>query len=154
MAAATAKAQFRTASLLIKEPRQIVEAIGMARNWTDRVTLFAGIIDLTTGILKYYNAGHDAPLMIEGEITRLEDVSGELQMPKGSMLFLFNDGVLEAENKDKKKYGENKMLGAALQAMKTDPRPEPFIVSIEDNISKFTGDREQEKDMVMLAIKC
>lgn len=154
MAAATAKAQFRTASLLVKEPRQIVEAIGMARNWTDRVTLFAGIIDLTTGILKYYNAGHDAPLMIEGEITRLEDVSGELQMPKGSMLFLFNDGVLEAENKDKKKYGENKMLGAALQAMKTDPRPEPFIVSIEDNISKFTGDREQEKDMVMLAIKC
>ena len=154
MAAAMAKAQFRTASVLETEPQRIVEAISQSRNWKEPVTLFAGMIDMTSGLLKYYNAGHEAPVMTDKEISRLDDVSGEIQMAKGAMIYLFNKGVLTAVNKDQKQYGENKMLGAALQAMKTDPRPEPFVISIEDNLNKFIGDTEQEKDIMMLAIKC
>ena len=154
MAAAMAKAQFRTASMLQTEPQQIVEAISESRNWNEPVTMFAGVIDMTSKILKFYNAGHDAPVMVGQEITRLEDVSGEIEMTKGTMIYLFNKGVLTAENKDHKQYGENKMLGAALQAMKTDTRPEPFVVSIEENLNKFIGDTQQDKDIMMLAIKC
>ena len=46
------------------------------------------------------------------------------------------------------------MLGAALQAMKTDARPEPFVASITDNINTFIGDTEQQADIALLAIKC
>ena len=154
MAAAIAKAQFRTVSVVESDPQKIVEAISQARNWTEHVTLFTGVIDMKSKNLKYFNAGHEAPVMVGSEITRLEGASGELQMDKGTMIYLFNTGVLEAENKDHKQYGENRMLGAALQAMKTDPRPEPFVLSIEDNLNKFIGDTEQEKDIMMLAIKC
>ena len=154
MAAAMAKAQFRTASMLHTEPQQIVEAISESRNWNEPVTMFAGVMDMTSRMLRFYNAGHDAPVMVGQEITRLEDVSGEIEMAKGTMIYLFNKGVLTAENKDHKQYGENKMLGAALQAMKTDARPEPFVVSIEENLNKFTGDTQQEKDIMMLAIRC
>ena len=154
MAAAMAKAQFRTASMLHTEPQQIVEAVSESRNWNEPVTMFAGVMDMTSRMLKFYNAGHDAPVMTGQEITRLEDVSGEIEMAKGTMIYLFNKGVLTAENKDHKQYGENKMLGAALQAMKTDARPEPFVVSIEENLNKFTGDTQQEKDIMMLAIRC
>lgn len=154
MAAAMAKAQFRTASMLHTEPQQIVEAISESRNWNEPVTMFAGVMDMTSRMLKFYNAGHDAPVMTGQEITRLEDVSGEIEMAKGTMIYLFNKGVLTAENKDHKQYGENKMMGAVLQAMKTDARPEPFVTSIEDNLNKFIGDAQQEKDIMMLAIKC
>ncbi len=154
MAAAIAKAQFRTASMLQTEPQQIVEAISESRNWNEPMTLFVGVMDMTSRMLKFYNAGHETPVMVGQEITRLDDVSGEIEMAKGTMIYLFNKGVLTAENKDHKQYGENKMLGAALQAMKTDARPEPFVVSIEENLNKFIGDTQQENDIMMLAIKC
>ena len=154
MAAAIAKAQFRTASMLQTEPQQIVEAISESRNWNEPMTLFVGVMDMTSRILKFYNAGHETPVIVGQEITRLDDVSGEIEMAKGTMIYLFNKGVLTAENKDHKQYGENKMLGAALQAMKTDARPEPFVVSIEENLNKFIGDTQQENDIMMLAIKC
>ena len=77
-----------------------------------------------------------------------------MQMTKGMMIFLFNKGILTAENKANKQYGENRMLGAALQAMKTDARPEPFVASITDNINTFIGDTEQQADIALLAIKC
>ena len=154
MAAAIAKAQFRTASMLQTEPQQRVEAISESRNWNEPMTLFVGVMDMTSRMLKFYNAGHETPVMVGQEITRLDDVSGEIEMAKGTMIYLFNKGVLTAENKDHKQYGENKMLGAALQAMKTDARPEPFVVSIEENLNKFIGDTQQENDIMMLAIKC
>ena len=154
MAAAIAKAQFRTASMLQTEPQQIVEAISESRNWNEPMTLFVGVMDMTSRMLKFYNAGHETPVMVGQEITRLDDVSGEIEMAKGKMIYLFNKGVLTAENKDHKQYGENKMLGAALQAMKTDARPEPFVVSIEENLNKFIGDTQQENDIMMLAIQC
>ena len=154
MAAAIAKAQFRTASMLQTEPQQIVEAISESRNWNEPMTLFVGVMDMTSRMLKFYNAGHETPVIVGQEITRLDDVSGEIEMAKGTMIYLFNKGVLTAENKDHKQYGENKMLGAALQAMKTDARPEPFVVSIEENLNKFIGDTQQENDIMMLAIKC
>ena len=105
-------------------------------------------------MLRYFNAGHEEPLLLDNEILRLTDSQGEMQLKKSMMIFLFNKGVLTAKNKDQKSYGENKMLGAALQAMKTDARPEPFIAGITDNLNKFIGDTEQQADLAMLAIKC
>ena len=93
-------------------------------------------------------------MLLDKEITRLPASEQEMQMEKGMMIFLFNKGILTAENKANKQYGENRLLGAALQAMKLDPRPEPFIADITDNIHSFIGDTEQQADLAMLAIKC
>jgi serine phosphatase RsbU (regulator of sigma subunit) len=110
--------------------------------------------NIKTERLNYYNAGHEEPVLLDKEITRLPASEQEMQMEKGMMIFLFNRGLMNVENKANKQYGENRMLGAALQAMKTDARPEPFVASITDNINTFIGDTEPQADIAMLAIKC
>ena len=154
VAAAMVKAQFRTATAIETEPSRIVEVISQARQWKENIRLFMGVLDTETGQLNYYNAGHEEPVLLDKEITRLPASEQEMQMEKGMMIFLFNRGLMTVENKANKRYGENRMLGAALQAMKTDARPEPFVASITDNINTFLGDTEPQADIAMLAIKC
>lgn len=154
VAAAMVKAQFRTATAIETEPSRIVEVISQARQWKENIRLFVGVLDTETGQLNYYNAGHEEPVLLDKEITRLPASEQEMQMEKGMMIFLFNRGLMNVENKANKQYGENRMLGAALQAMKTDARPEPFVASITDNINTFIGDTEPQADIAMLAIKC
>ena len=154
VAAAMVKAQFRTATAIETEPSRIVEVISQARQWKENIRLFVGVLDTETGQLNYYNAGHEEPVLLDKEITRLPASEQEMQMEKGMMIFLFNRGLMNVENKANKRYGENRMLGAALQAMKTDARPEPFVASITDNINTFIGDTEPQADIAMLAIKC
>ena len=154
VAAVMVKVQFRTASAIETEPSRIVEVISKARQWEENVKLFVGVLDTETGKLNYYNAGHEEPVLLNKEITRLPASEQEIQMEKGMMVFLFNKGILTIENKANKQYGENRMLGAALQAMKTDARPEPFVASITDNIKTFIGDTEPLADIALLAIKC
>ena len=154
VAAAMVKAQFRTATAIETEPSRIVEVISQARQWKENIRLFVGVLDTETGQLNYYNAGHEEPVLLDKEITRLPASEQEMQMEKGMMIFLFNRGLMNVENKANKQYGENRMLGAALQAMKTDARPEPFVASITDNINTFLGDTEPQADIAMLAIKC
>ena len=154
VAAAMVKAQFRTATAIETEPSRIVEVISQARQWKENIRLFVCVLDTETGQLNYYNAGHEEPVLLDKEITRLPASEQEMQMEKGMMIFLFNRGLMYVENKANKQYGENRMLGAALQAMKTDARPEPFVASITDNINTFIGDTEPQADIAMLAIKC
>ena len=154
VAAAMVKAQFRTATAIETEPSRIVEVISQARQWKENIRLFVGVLDTETGQLNYYNAGHEEPVLLDKEITRLPASEQEMQMKKGTMIFLFNKGIITTKNKANKLYGENRLLGAALQAMKTDARPEPFVASITDNINTFLGDTEPQADIAMLAIKC
>ena len=154
VAAAMVKAQFRTATAIETEPSRIVEVISQARQWKENIRLFVGVLDTETGQLNYYNAGHEEPVLLDKEITRLPASEQEMQMKKGMMIFLFNKGIITTKNKANKLYGENRLLGAALQAMKTDARPEPFVASITDNINTFLGDTEPQADIAMLAIKC
>ncbi len=45
------------------------------------------------------------------------------------------------------------MMGAALQAMKLDANPQPFIDNMMEAVNRYTGDTEQEADISMLAIR-
>ena len=154
VAAAMIKTQFRTAAAIETEPSRILEVISKARQREESVKLFVGVLDTESSHLRYINAGHEEPLLLVKDITRLPASEQELQLEKGMMIFLFNKGILTTENKAGKQYGENRLLGAALQAMKVDARPEPFIAGITDNIHSFIGDTEQQADFAMLAIKC
>jgi sigma-B regulation protein RsbU (phosphoserine phosphatase) len=89
------------------------------------VTLFYGVLDLTTGRLSYVNAGHNLPYHITraGEVTEVPStrgmavavlegfvfVEGELQLAPGDTLFLYTDGVTEAFDVDEQPYGEERL---------------------------------------------
>ncbi|MFG1361474.1 SpoIIE family protein phosphatase [Xanthobacter pseudotagetidis] len=89
------------------------------------VTLFYGVLDLTTGRLSYVNAGHNLPYHITraGEVTTVPSTrgmavavlegfvfaEGELQLAPGDTLFLYTDGVNEAFDIDEQPYGEERL---------------------------------------------
>lgn len=147
------------ASALTAVMKQLFQAIAAIEDAPERIAeriaqkgirFFTGVIDLETGALSYCNKGHEMPLVVAEDIQRLE---GPMTLTPGTMLFFYNDALTAATNGEQKIYGEKKMLGAALQAMKLNPAPKPFTDYITDHVSNFTGDTTQESDITMLAIR-
>ena len=71
----------------------------------------------------------------------------------GTMIFLNTEGLIKVKNKEHRIFNEKRMLGSALQAMKLDPRPKPFIENMLDAVNRFAGDYEQRDDIALLAIR-
>ena len=74
-------------------------------------------------------------------------------MLPGTMIFLNTDGLIKVKNAEHRVFNEKRMLGCALQAMKLDPRPKPFIDNMLDAVNRFAGDYEQRDDIALLAIR-
>ena len=165
------KAQFRTAVAFDDQPDHIMAAINNAiDNEGEKgvaVRLFVGSLDISSGLLRFCNANHDAPLLVSNELHHLpvEQNIGigekpnwkfepqEILMLPGTMLFLNSDGLIKAKNAQHRVFNEKRMLGCALQAMKLDARPKPFIENMLDAVHRFAGDFEQRDDIILLAIR-
>ncbi len=70
------------------------------------------------------------------------------------MIFLYTDGLTEAENIKHMQFGEERIFDVAQQAQtKDDDSPETLIHSMTDAVSIFVGEAEQSDDLTMLTIK-
>ena len=165
------KAQFRTAIAFEDKPERIMLAINNAIAKEDEkgpaVRLFVGVLDINSGALHFCNAKHYAPLLVSNELHHLpveqniaigEKSNGEFEpqeilMLPGTMIFLNSEGLIKAKNAEHRVFNEKRMLGCALQAMKLDARPKPFIENMLDALHHFAGDFEQREDIAMLAIR-
>ena len=130
------------------------------------VTAWMGIIDLENGIVKYANAGHNPPLIKQGNefvylksrpnfvLGGMENVrftKNEIKLASNDVLYLYTDGVTEATNKDNQLFGEdklNKILSSNSKA-----RVEQLCKLVKDEIDLFAGDIEQFDDITMLCFK-
>ncbi|MBO7553399.1 MAG: serine/threonine-protein phosphatase, partial [Bacteroidaceae bacterium] len=132
------------------------------------VTLFVGVLDLHTGMLSYCNAGHDVPLLVGRDVGKLPGDSNipiglmadweytcqEVDIDAGTTIFLYTDGLNEAEDKDQKQFSEERMLTVANTLLeKRQYRPEEFIAHMSDAVHAFIGDAEQSDDLTMLAVQ-
>ena len=165
------KAQFRTATVFESHPGKIMSAINNAlaanEDKSIAVRLFVGVLDIHNGTLYFCNANHDAPLLVSNELHHLpveknkaigeqanyEYEAQEIVMLPGTMIFLNTEGLIKVKNAEHRVFNEKRMLGSALQAMKLDPRPKPFIENMLDAVHRFAGDFEQRDDMLLLAIR-
>ena len=165
------KAQFRTAATFESQPDKIMSAINNAlaqkENKGIDIRLFIGVLDIYNGKLYFCNASHAAPLLVSNELHHLpveQNVAigeepnyayeaQEMTMLPGTMLFLNTEGLIKVKNAEHRVFNEKRMLGSALQAMKLDPRPKPFIENMLDAVHRFAGDFEQRDDMALLAIR-
>jgi serine phosphatase RsbU (regulator of sigma subunit) len=165
------KAQFRTAATFESQPDKIMSAINNAlaqkENKGIDIRLFIGVLDIYNGKLYFCNASHAAPLLVSNELHHLpveQNVAigeepnyayeaQEMTMLPGTMIFLNTEGLIKVKNAEHRVFNEKRMLGSALQAMKLDPRPKPFIENMLDAVHRFAGDFEQRDDMAMLAIR-
>lgn len=162
---------FRNIACHEDTPEQIVTFINKAlTNNSDSqmgVSLFVGILDLPTGNLTYCNAGYLTPLLLDEEVNPLpvDDnlpvgmksswnyTSQEMILDKGVMLFLYSSGLAKAKNNHSRQYGNKMVRGAALQALKLNPKPDLFLDGMRDAVEKYTGDTPQDSDMTMLVIR-
>lgn len=131
------------------------------------VTLFVGILDLTSGLLRYCNAGHEDPIIVNRE-TRLLPinrifpvgaVAGTLYqtqaivMEPQTTIFLYTDGVTEAMTADKKMFGREQILDEINRTIQTGQvAPKALIERMTAAVQAFVGDTEQSDDLTMLAI--
>lgn len=131
------------------------------------VTNWTGIVDLSTGIVEYANAGHNPPLVCHANgnfeyvkskpdfvLAGMETsryAKNTLQLEKGDVLFLYTDGVTEAMNEAEELYGE-KRLQEVLNTAKCKSMEEMCQVVRED-IATFVGSASQSDDITMLAFR-
>jgi len=132
-------------------------------------TAWIGILDTRTMTLQYTNAGHNYPMLqrkgqpcaeirknhglfLGGmEFTRYKQ--GEIQFEPGDRLLLFTDGVVEAHDREKNLYG-NERLQKVLDEARDCPG-EQVLERILDDVNEFARGVPQFDDitMVILTIK-
>lgn len=125
------------------------------------VTFFAGVLDLDTGHMRYCNAGHKAPL-VDGQLLPVhrnlpigvmpdvEYTTQEADLAPGSTLFLYTDGLDEAEDAGHQMFGKKRIY----EVMQTTSRqPRTLIERMTQAVADFVGDTEQSDDLTMLAIQ-
>ena len=169
---AVTRSLFRNVSQHVSKPSEIINDMNQAQsdgNDTNMfVTLFVGALDLKTGMLRYCNAGHDAPLLMGqdvkllpcdcnlpiGVIAEFTFQQQEIQLERPTTLFLFTDGLNEAENIDHAQFGDERIEKIA-ESMVADGLLEPIQVirHMTDAVHTFVGIAEQSDDLTMLAIE-
>ena len=96
------------------------------------VTFFAGVLNLDTGHLRYCNAGHKAPIVDGqplpvdsnlpiGTISDWEYTTQEINLAPGSTVFLYTDGLDEAEDAGRGMFGKERIY----EVMQTASQPPP-----------------------------
>ena len=169
---AMTRSLFRNVSLHVSEPHVIVKALNAAvaeGNETYMfVTLFLGVLDLHTGVLQYCNAGHNAPLLMGKDVRTLECDSNlpigvmndwaftlqEIQLASQNTIFLYTDGLSEAEDTMHAQFGEDRILHVTeAQTAQGILEPAAIVSQMDEAVHRFVDDAEQSDDLTMLAIK-
>ena len=131
------------------------------------VTVWFGILELSSGRLKAANAGHEYPVLKrpDGTFEKLKDKHGlvlgaidgarykeyELMLEKGTKLFQYTDGIPEATNTDDEMFGMERMIEALNEG--PDATPEELLVNVREAVREFVGDAQQFDDMTMLCVE-
>ena len=139
-----------------------------ARNQLEMfVTVWMGILEISTGRIVAANAGHEYPAIkrADGRFELFKDKHGlviggmegveyreyDMQLSPGDKLFLYTDGVPEATAAGDRMFGTDRML----DALNTDPEagPEQLLKNVRRAVDEFVRDAEQFDDLTMMCIR-
>ena len=135
------------------------------------VTMFVGVLDLTTGVLDYCNAGHERPILIRengkgGKVAVALDSKRNLpvgalpdwhyewqqvQLTASEMLFLYTDGLNEARDAHDRPLSRDRVLTLANEHSEETPRH--FVEMMEQAAHKHAGGIEQSDDITLMALR-
>ena len=131
------------------------------------VTAWMGILDLKTGVLSYANAGHNPPALrsrdgdyafvrsrpnlILAGMDGVQYRKHELQLRPGDELYLYTDGVTEAQNLSNELFGEQRLLSSLNEAKGMSV--EEICKKVKADVDIFAGAADQFDDITMLSIK-
>lgn len=162
---------FRSLALHESSPKRMMQAINETSyqgNETNMfVTMFIGVLDLPTGRLRYCNAGHDAPLLIDQDVKTLSVnanlpvglfgdfiyVQQEIQLPAEATLLLYTDGLTEAMNMQHKQFGLQRIIDTTTRCLEQGrTAPALLMDALHEQAILFAAGAQQSDDLTMLAI--
>ena len=131
------------------------------------VTCWFGILNLKNGKLNFVNAGHNPPLLYSKKINKFDYLKTkpnfvlggmkdtkydkyEIDISEGDRLFLYTDGIVEANNIKNELYGETRLL--AFLNSNIDLSVKETIIEIKKDIDIFVAGNEQFDDITMLEL--
>ena len=131
------------------------------------ITLFFGVLDLRTGELSYSNAGHNPPRVLTTD-SKVEVVpktnnlvlgiqpghayhNKQVQLMPGDTLFLYTDGITEAEDSKSEEFTESR-LDEKLAGL-ANTSSERVATEIVDAVQEFVGDAPQSDDITCMAAR-
>ena len=169
---AVARSLFRNISGHVAYPERIAYTLNNAltegNETTMFVTLFTGVLDLATGHLCYCNAGHNAPLLVGrgvgelpcqpnlplGILSEFQFEAQEVDLDPDTTIFLFTDGLNEAENACHEQFGDERIAEVASRLLaKRQHQPLNITYEMYQAVHNFVAGAEQSDDLTMLAIQ-
>ena len=165
---AVSRTMFRNVAVHVEAPHLIVETMNRAIcDGNDNhmfVTLFVGVLNLHTGHLLYCNAGHDAPYLQGaplpcdsnlpiGVMPDWKFSEQEADITPDSMLFLYTDGLTEAENERYEQFGKQRVTDMVSSSVAEALSPQELVETMTAAANEFVGETEQSDDLTMLAIR-
>ena len=131
------------------------------------VTVWLGILEISTGKITAANAGHEYPAIrhADGSFELLKDKHGfvvggmsglkykeyEVQLEPGSKLFVYTDGVPEATDAENNMFGADRMI----EALNKEPGAAPYCIlkNVRSAVDGFVKEAEQFDDLTMLCLE-
>ena len=131
------------------------------------VTMFIGLLNLKINLFEYCNAGHNPPVMgnNDGQLSfldmeanapiglwpGLEYVGESIDFFKDRLLFLYTDGLNEAEDTEQKQFGDDRLLDILRQKQTCPVRQ--IIETLTEEITRHRNGAEPNDDLTMMCIK-
>ena len=132
-------------------------------------TVFVAVLDVSTGVLRYSNAGHDSPLILKKEPYYLEADTGialglfddvdivedRIQLSDGEGILMYTDGVTESVNKDKIQFGTDRLKEVVISSRKdNDDRYNSRLITktVADSVKEFAENLEQFDDITSVVL--
>ena len=158
-------------AILGNDPGQILartnENISTRNDAEMFVTVWLGILELSTGRLKAANAGHEYPAfrhpqgnyeffkdkhgLVIGAMAEAPYTEYEVQLEPGSRIFVYTDGLPEATNKDTEMFGADRILNTLNEV--PEEKPEAVLEHMRQAVDAFVQDAEQFDDLTMLCLE-
>jgi len=165
---AVTRTLFRNIASHVSDPDRTVQAMNETLVQSNGecmfVTIFVGVLDIKTGHLRYCNGGHDEPyvghsllpcepnLPIGVDMDK-EFIEQEAEVPAGATIFLYTDGLTEAENINHELFGDERVAEVIRSTDTETITAHELIDKMSAAVSNFVGDTEQSDDLTMLAIR-
>ena len=147
--------------------RAVNEQICLNNRESMFVTVWFGILDLATGRLAAANAGHEYPALkpagrrfelfrdrhgfVIGCMKGLTYQEEEVELTPGARLFVYTDGITEAENPAGEMFGTGRMTAALNE--EPEAAPEQILANLRRRVDEFVQEAPQSDDMTMLCLE-
>ena len=168
---AVAKSLIKATACEVKDPKKILNIVNSEMvaesNAGMFVTTFLGILDIKTGAVKYFNCGHNQPLLIRkngeneflkragstplGILENIVFVQEDVIMEPGDTIFMYTDGVSEAFNKDREQFTVDRLKEKAEVYQQGSLRE--LVVNVLREIQLFAQGVSQSDDITMMTLR-